>query len=96
MSNPNFAKDKLRSLISRVERLEAEKAALTADIGEVYKEAKGHGFDTKVMRKAVSRRKMDATKRQEQDALLELYMAALEVSSVVQMRPVVQHAAAAE
>ena len=87
MRNPNFAKDKLRSLVARVERLEAEKQALSDDIREVYKEAKGHGFDVKIMRKAVSRRKVDQAKQQEQDALLELYMAALEVSAtVVQMR----------
>lgn len=94
MSKSAFAKDMLRSYIERVERLEEEKRALVADIGEVYKEAKGNGFDTKIMREVVSRRKLDAAARQEQDALLELYMAALEVSSVVQMRPVAQHAAA--
>lgn len=96
MTKPNFAKDTLRSLVSRIERLEEEKAALGADIREVYAEAKGHGFDVKVMRKAIKRRAMDKAKREEEEALLDLYMAALEVSTVVQMRVVEPHAAAAQ
>ena len=52
--------DRLRSFIERIERLEEEKAALTADIREVYAEAKGEGFDSKVMRQVVRLRKMDS------------------------------------
>lgn len=77
MSKSTFAHEKLRSLVARVERLEEEKRALQADIREVYAEAKGHGFDTKIMRKAISRRAMDQAQLQEQDALLDLYLDAL-------------------
>jgi uncharacterized protein (UPF0335 family) len=72
-----IAADRLRSFIERVERLEEEKAGLTADIREVYAEAKAGGFDTKIMRQIVRLRKMDAAARQEQDALLEVYRRAI-------------------
>ena len=72
-----FAKDQLRSLIERIERLEEEKAALSADIREVYSEAKGSGFDSKVIRQVVRLRKLDRADRQEQEAILDLYLAAL-------------------
>ena len=68
MSKTGFAKEHLRSLVERVERLEEEKAALTADIREVYSEAKGQGFDTKIMRQVVRLRKLDRADRQEQEA----------------------------
>ena len=77
MAKSGFAKEHLRSLIERIERLEEEKAALTADIREVYAEAKGQGFDTKIMRKVVGLRKLDRADRQEQEALLDLYLGAL-------------------
>jgi uncharacterized protein (UPF0335 family) len=77
MAKTSFAKDQLRTLIERIERLEEEKAALSNDIKEVYAEAKGNGFDTKAIRKVIRIRKMDATEREEQDAILELYMSAL-------------------
>jgi uncharacterized protein (UPF0335 family) len=77
MAKSGFAKDHLKSLIERVERLEEEKAALTADIREVYAEAKGQGFDTKIMRQVVRLRKLDRADRQEQEAILDLYMGAL-------------------
>jgi uncharacterized protein (UPF0335 family) len=72
-----IAADRLRSFIERIERLEEEKAALAADIREVYAEAKGTGFDTKIMRQIVKLRKMDAASRQEQDELLDLYKRAI-------------------
>ncbi len=72
-----IAADRLKSLIERVERLEEEKAALTADIREVYAEAKATGFDTKIMRQVVKLRKMDSNDRQEQEELLELYKRAV-------------------
>lgn len=81
MAKANFAKDQLRSLVERVERLEEEKTALAGDIREVYAEAKGHGFDTKIMRKVVALRKMDNGEREEQDTLLDLYMSALGMAS---------------
>jgi len=71
------AGSQLRSLIQRIERLEEEKAALTGDIREVYSEAKGQGFDTKVMRQVVKIRKMDRNERAEQEAVLDLYLSAL-------------------
>ena len=73
----NFAKDQLKSLVERVERLEEEKAALSADIKEVYAEAKGHGFDVKILRKVVRIRKMDAAERSTEEEMLDLYLSAL-------------------
>ena len=72
-----IAADRLRSLIERIERLEGEKAALAGDIREVYAEAKGSGFDTKIMRQIVRLRKMDKADLQEQETLLDLYKRAL-------------------
>ena len=72
-----FAKDQLKSLIERIERLEEERAALSGDIREVYSEAKGFGFDTKVIRQVVRLRKLDRADRQEQEAILDLYLSAL-------------------
>jgi uncharacterized protein (UPF0335 family) len=71
------AVERLRSFVERIERLEEERAALGADIREVFAEAKGTGFDTKVMRQVIKLRKMEAADRQEQDHLLELYKRAL-------------------
>jgi uncharacterized protein (UPF0335 family) len=73
------AADRLRSFIERVERLEEEKAALAADIREVYAEAKSTGFDTKIMRMIVKLRKMDRESREEQEHLLSLYRTALDL-----------------
>ena len=81
MAKSGFAAGQLRSLVERVERLEEEKAALTADIREVYAEAKGHGFDTKIMRQVVRIRKLDKADRQEQEAVLDLYLSALGMRS---------------
>ena len=72
-----IAADRLRSFVERVERLEEEKAALAADIREVYAEAKATGFDTKIMRQVIKLRRMEQADRHEQDELLSLYMAAL-------------------
>ncbi len=71
------AGDRLLSYIERVERLEEEKAALAADIREVYAEAKGEGFDVKTMRAIVKLRKLDSADRAEQETLLDLYKSAL-------------------
>ncbi|MFO1056032.1 MAG: DUF2312 domain-containing protein [Dongiaceae bacterium] len=72
-----IAADQLRALIERIERLEEEKAALASDIRDIYAEAKGNGFDTKIMRQIVRLRKMDKADRQEQETLLDLYKQAL-------------------
>ena len=77
VSPDSVAQDQLRAFIERIERLEEEKAAIAGDIKEVYAEAKGNGFDTKVLRKIVSIRKQDHNERMEQEALLELYLTAL-------------------
>ena len=77
MAKNGFAAGQLKSLIERVERLEEEKGALTADIREIYAEAKGHGFETKIMRQVVRMRKLDKAERQEQEAVLDLYLSAL-------------------
>ena len=78
MADPaGFAKDQLKSLVERIERLKEEKQALADDIKEVYAEAKGNGFDTRTLRTVVRLRKQDHAERQEQEALLELYMQAL-------------------
>ena len=71
------AGERLKSFIERIERLEDEKAALTEDIREVYSEAKGSGFDGKIMRQIIRLRKMDTSDRQEQEAILDTYMSAL-------------------
>jgi len=71
------AADHLRQLIERVERLEEEKAAMAADIKEIYDEAKSNGFDPKIMRQVIKIRKMDRDDRQEQEAVLSLYLEAL-------------------
>ena len=72
-----FAREQLRAIVERIERLEEEKAALAGDIREVYAEAKSHGFDTRTLRRIVRLRKQDAAERQEQEALLDVYMNAL-------------------
>jgi uncharacterized protein (UPF0335 family) len=73
----SVAQDQIRAFVERIERMEEEKAALSSDIREIYAEAKGNGFDTKILRRVVGIRKQDANARMEQEALLELYMSAL-------------------
>ena len=77
MADGAVAQDRLRSFIERIERLEEEKAALMADIKEVYAEAKGTGFDVKTMRTVIRLRKMEDNDRQEAEFLLDTYLAAL-------------------
>ena len=69
----SIAGDQLKKIIERIQRLEEEKANLAQDIREVYAEAKGNGYDVKTIRAVIRRQKMDAQKREEQDALLEMY-----------------------
>ncbi len=71
------AQGQLKSIIERIERLEEDKSAVTADLKEVYAEAKGNGFDTKTLRKVVRIRKQDRAQRQEEEALLDLYLSAI-------------------
>ncbi len=72
-----IAAERLKSFIERIERLEEEKAALAGDIREVFAEAKGNGFDTKIMRQVLKLRKLEQDDRQEQEHLLDLYKRAL-------------------
>jgi uncharacterized protein (UPF0335 family) len=67
----------LRAFIERIERLNEEKKALGEDIKEVYAEAKGNGFDTRIIRKIISIRGQDPDKRVEEETLIDLYLAAL-------------------
>jgi uncharacterized protein (UPF0335 family) len=72
-----IAGERLRSFIERIERLEEEKRALAADIKEVYAEAKGNGFDAKIMRQLIRLRRMDKDDLDEQESLLDVYKRAL-------------------
>jgi uncharacterized protein (UPF0335 family) len=73
----SFAKGQLKSIVERIERLEEEKKSLAGDIREVYAEAKGTGFDTKILRKVIAFRKKDKNEREEEEALLDVYLGAL-------------------
>ncbi len=72
-----FAQGQLKSIVERIERLEEEKKTIVGDIKEVYAEAKGNGFDTKILRKVISIRKKDRNEREEEEAMLDVYLAAL-------------------
>jgi uncharacterized protein (UPF0335 family) len=72
-----IAGERLKSFVERIERLEAEKEALAGDIKEVYAEAKGSGFDTKIMRQIIRLRKRDQDDIDEEETLLDLYKRAL-------------------
>lgn len=77
MTNYGFARDQLRAFIDRIEHLEEEKLGIGEDIKEVYAEARGSGFDTKVMRQVIRIRRQDRNERAEQEAILDTYLAAL-------------------
>jgi len=72
-----FAKDQLKAIIERIERLEEEKKTISDDIRDVYAEGKGNGFDVKALRAIVRMRKQDPNERAEQETILETYMQAL-------------------
>ncbi|MGE3146117.1 MAG: DUF2312 domain-containing protein [Pseudorhodoplanes sp.] len=72
-----FAKDQLRAIVERVEKLEEEKKAISDDIRDVFAEAKVNGFDTKALRQVVKLRKLDKNERAEQEAILDTYLVAL-------------------
>ena len=77
MAEGNVAADQLRLFIERIERLEEEKKGMADDIRDVYSEAKSTGYDTKTMRGIVRLRRLESHVRQEADALMETYRAAL-------------------
>ena len=72
--------ERLRTIIERIEQLEEEKSALAEDIREIFSEAKAAGFDVKILRQVIRLRKLDNTDRQEQEAMLDLYKRALDMS----------------
>ena len=74
---PAVARDQLRSLIERIERLEEEKKTIADDIKDVYGEAKASGFDTKAMRRIIALRRKDQQERLEEETILETYLVAL-------------------
>lgn len=77
MAEGSIAADELRLLIERIERLEEEKMAIADDVRDVYAEAKSRGYDAKTMRRIVALRKMETHDRQEAEALLQTYAAAV-------------------
>ena len=81
VDSDSVAQDQIRAFVERIERMEEEKKAIADDIKEIYAEAKGNGFDTKVLRQVIRIRKQDRAERLEQEALLDLYMAALGMNS---------------
>lgn len=76
-TSQTVAAGQLRAFVERIERLEEEKKSISDDIKDVYAEMKGQGFDTKAIRTIVRLRKKDQNERQEEEAILDLYMAAL-------------------
>ena len=76
-ASTGIAQGQLRSIVERIERLEEEKATIAGDIKEVYAEAKANGFDVKILRKVVRLRKVETHEREEEEALIDLYMHAL-------------------
>jgi uncharacterized protein (UPF0335 family) len=72
-----LAKDQIRSIIERIERLEEEKKVIATDINDVYGEAKGNGYDVKALRTIIRMRKQDANERAEQETILETYLHAM-------------------
>jgi len=73
----SIAGNQLKSIVERIERMDEEKSAVALDIKEIYAEAKGNGFDTKILRKVVALRKRDKAEREEEEALLSTYLVAL-------------------
>jgi len=80
LAEGSIAADELRLLIERIERLEEEKKAIADDVKDVYGEAKARGYDAKIMRQIVRLRKMETHDRQEMEAILDTYKAALGLS----------------
>ena len=73
----SVARDQLRTIVERIERAENEKKEIAEDIKDIYLEAKSNGYDVKTLRRVVRMRKMEAAEREEQEAMLDLYLTAL-------------------
>jgi uncharacterized protein (UPF0335 family) len=80
----SFAHGQLRTIVERIERLEEEKKTIAGDIKEVYAEAKGNGFDVKILRKVISLRKKDVNERQEEESMIDVYLAALGMAATAE------------
>jgi len=80
MSTNSIDAGHLKAFIERIERLSEEQRALASDVNDVYAEAKGSGYDVKIMRKIVALRRQDAHKRREEEEILDLYLANLGMS----------------
>lgn len=79
MIGSNQSADQLRSIVERIEKMSEEKAAIAADITDVYAEAAGNGYDRKAIREIIKLRKLDAQERDEQETILETYLRALKM-----------------
>lgn len=77
MTKTTFAHNQLRDIVARIERLEDEKKVISADVREVFAEAKANGFDTKIIRQLIAIRKKEPKVREEEQSVLEVYMSAL-------------------
>lgn len=77
MTQTSVSHEQLKTIVERIERLEEEKKAIAEDIRDVYAEAKANGFDTKTLKKVIALRKVDLAERQEQEAMLDIYLNAL-------------------
>ena len=77
MTTSSVNAGQLRAFIERIEKLEEEKRAIADDIKEVVAEAKGNGYDVKILRKIISMRRLDSEKRKEEESVLDVYLAAL-------------------
>jgi uncharacterized protein (UPF0335 family) len=75
--NAPVSAERLKSFIQRIEKVEEDKAAVSEDLKEIYSEAKGAGFDTKIIRKIVTLRRLEIEKRREEQELLAMYMSAV-------------------
>jgi uncharacterized protein (UPF0335 family) len=73
----SFAKDQIKAIVERIERLEEEKKVISDDIRDIYAESKGNGYDCKALRTIIRMRKQDANERAEQETILETYLSAL-------------------
>lgn len=86
MTSHGVARDQLRAFVERVERIEADIKELNSDKSDVYAEARSLGFDVKVLKKVVAKRRMDSAERDEQDAIFDMYWDAIHGSGLVQAR----------
>lgn len=75
--NSGVAPDMLKAFIERIERLDEEKKTISEDIKDIYAEAKGAGFNTKIIRKIIALRRKDHAERKEEEAIMDLYLSAL-------------------